>query len=309
MAEIINSLKDILNGNQKLTDDNFKYNKPSDFDKELEYRAKHGQKHGTTTHIHSLDPYLNWRDGFFYGLTGYPGAGKSTFAIQLILNRVINEGIKATMYTPENYPVEDVVEELILMYTGKNPSFGHKRQLTDQERNGAIKFLSKYITIVSSDKTPSVSDVLNAFNILNDKKDHKMFLVDPFNSLVEGSSTGLVSEYLKMALTEFKLFSVNSQSSLVVAEHPKAAENMDSRPEPSPSRMYGGSMWWNKCDCIFSVDRDMFDSTNPEVLIKVWKMKKQRLMGMPGEQIIYFARETCQYSGNLNKNDFNWEND
>jgi len=73
MAEIINSLKDILNGNQKLTDDNFKFNKPSDFEKELDYYAKHGQTHGTTTHFHSLDPYLKWRDGFFYGLTGYPG--------------------------------------------------------------------------------------------------------------------------------------------------------------------------------------------------------------------------------------------
>jgi len=222
-------------------------------------------------------------------------SGKSSFSIQLILNRVIKEGVKAAMYTPENYPVEDVVEELLLMFTGKHPSFGHKRQLTDQERNEAISHLSKYITIISSDKTPCVNDVLNAFNVLNDKKDHKIFLIDPFNSLVEGTSQNMVSEYLKMALTEFKLFAVNSQSSLVVAEHPKAADNLDSRPEPSPSRMYGGSMWWNKCDCIFSVDRDMFDSTNPEVIIKVWKMKKQRLMGQPGEEILYYDKEKCQY--------------
>ena len=59
--------------------------------------------------------------------------------------------------------------------------------------------------------------------------------------------------------------------------------------------IYGGSMWWNKVDIFATVDRDMFDSGNPEVIIKVWKIKKQRLMGKPGEEVLNFDYKTGRY--------------
>lgn len=294
--KIVDTLADILNHAQKV--DGFKNIKPSDFENELSHIAEHGRKSGTTTHLSTLDPHLNWKDGFFYAVTGFPGAGKSTFVSQLMINRIVKEKIKCAIYTPENYPADDYVEELLLILTGKNVSFGHKRQLTDQERQDGLNMLSKYITIIESDVTPGVNDVLRAFDILNVDKDHKMFVIDPFNSLIEGTSQNLMSEYLKIALTEFKRFAVLQNCSMVVIEHPKGTTNVVDRPEPSPMMMYGGSMWWNKTDCIFSVDRDLFDSGNPEVEIKIWKVKKQRLMGIPGSVILRYDKERGQYFNN-----------
>ena len=259
-----------------------------------------GQIMGTGTHLTILDDNLRWRDGFLYAFSGFPGAGKSTFLGYLMVLRARFENLKIAVYSPESYPIEDMIEELMRMFAGGSISKGFSDQISIEEFDNALNFVNEHFYFLDFDDIPSIQDVFAEFSRLVKNEGVGLVMIDPFNSVVEGanmSGAGNISQFLKAALTQSKLFAVKHNVPVVLVEHPRATggQSKEDRPEPSPFMIYGGSMWWNKVDVFVTVDRDMFDSNNPEVVIKIWKVKKQRLMGKPGEVILNFDYKTGRY--------------
>ena len=260
-----------------------------------------GQKEGTSIHVTGLHEYLRWRNGFLYGVTGYPGAGKSTFLNWLFILRAQHEDMKIAVYSPESYPIPDMEEELMRQYSGGSISKGYSDQITLQEYEEATNFIHNHFYFLDFEDIPSIQDVFAEFSRLVEDEGVGMVLIDPFNSVSEGAAMGgggNVSQFLKVALTQAKLFAVNHDIPVILVEHPRSTGGQSSadRPEPSPFMVYGGSMWWNKVDVFFTIDRNMFDSDDPNVTVKVWKVKKQRLMGKPGSQMLEFDYKTGRYS-------------
>ena len=273
----------------------------SSFEDEIDTYYHYGQKDGTTTHIPSLHDNLRWRDGFLYVFTGYPGAGKSTFVNYLLLLRAKIEKKKIAIYSPESYPIADLIEELMRMFSGGSISKGFNDQIDEKLFDEAKKFVNESFYFLDFEDIPSLNDCFGEFSNLVNQESVGAVLIDPFNSIVEGadmSGSGNVSTYLKIALTQAKLFAVKHNVPVVLVEHPRSAGSNDAkeRPAPSPFMIYGGSMWWNKVDVFCTVDRDLFDSKNPSVTIQTWKIKKQRLMGVPGETVLQFDWKTSRYS-------------
>ena len=293
-----NTLKEVLEGKgQSLTPNSIT---AKDVEPEIIDFYENGHQLGGTTYIHSLDDHLKWKRGFLYTVSGYPGAGKSTFLNYLLLLKAQNEGQKIAIYSPESYPIEDMVEELMIQLTGRNVASNFGNQMTIDERNQAIDFLKNHFFMIEFKDIPTQEDVFNEFQRLVDVEGVDICVIDPFNSLVEGSNSiggGNMSIFLKGALTRAKLFAVRSKIALVIVEHPRSSgvNNADDRPEPSPFMINGGALFWNKSDVIFTVNRNMFDSEDNQVTIKVWKVKKQRTMGTPGAVTLNFDYRTSRY--------------
>lgn len=291
------SLKSILEGSRE-QDFSLSIARAVDYEDLLIDFHEHGMPKGTTTHMHTLDANLRWRPGFFYLWTGWPGAGKSYVLMFFAILRAKREGVKTGIYAPENYPVEYLIEELMRMYLGKDVSKGWGATCSREEFDKALRFVDKHFFIVDFDKIARVNDVLEQFTHLYSREGCQNFIIDPFNSLVEGSEGSNISQYLKVALTQFKLFAAKHKVTLNIVEHPKTPAGVisaDERPQPSPFLVYGGTMWWNKTDVIVTVDRNMFDSKDRNVEITVWKVKQQKLNGVPGTVTIHYNVATGQY--------------
>lgn len=262
---------------------------------------KNGHRMGTTTHLSPLDPHLRWRKGFLYTFTGWPSVGKSTFLNYLLVLRAKNDGTKIAIYSPEMLPVEESIEELMLQYCAFNlaPNFGN--QMDESMKKDAIEFIREHFFFLDFGyNIPTQQHVFNEFQTLVDTKGCEICVIDPFNSLVEGSNTsgnGNMSVFLKGALTQAKNFAVQSDVSVVVIEHPRSAgvNKAEDLPAPTPWMINGGQMFFNKSDIIVVVDRDLV-ANDPYVKVRIWKVKKQRLMGKPGEVTLNYDWFTCRYS-------------
>jgi twinkle protein len=265
-----------------------------DYQEELEEIFKYGEERGDKCHIERLNDQFSWRKGYVYCFSGYPGSGKSEFLNYLGVLMAKKMGHKIALYSPENYPVKHLAASLMKSYLGKNIAKGWQNQCTKEEFDQAYEFLNAHITFLRYDDIPRLTQLLTDYQRLSEEKGVDMFITDPFNSVAEGASKD--PSQLQVALTQMKMFADNMECYNAIVEHPiKPQANKDgSLPDCAPWHLYGGSMWWNKMDCIVTVSRDLFDN-NPAVRVRTWKMKLQRLNGVPGEETIYYDIATGRY--------------
>lgn len=251
-----------------------------DVKEELYDSFENGEKRGESTKIHKLDHNLTFVPGYQYCFTGYPGSGKSEFVNQLAVLQASHNNRKIAMHSPESYPLETLVNNLMRCYLGKNVTKGWENQATTQEHQIAMDFVHDNFFFLNYSDMPRLDQVLTDFDTLHQTEDVGFFIIDPFNSVAEGAHMGNnnISKYLQLALTQTKMFAVQRKAIMNIVEHPKQVQvqNNGNIPLASPWTLYGGSMWWNKMDCIVSVHRE-----EEHTEIRVWKMKNQRLNGKP----------------------------
>jgi len=243
----------------------------------------HGEKKAISTGLPQLDPHLNWQPGYVYCFTAYPATGKSEFVNYLSVLRA-KKGWKIAMYSPENYPIKNLVINLMRAYLGNNVTKGYHNICTEKELTEALDFVNKQYFFIDYDDIPTLSDLLYQYGLLLADEGVKMFITDPFNALAEGiMGDGNISKYLKVGLTQMKIFAQQNEIINCIVEHPSKPQidRSGNIPEVTPWMLYGGSMWWNKMDVIVALTRDLPNGINTKVVI--WKVKNQRVNGKPGD--------------------------
>lgn len=260
-----------------------------------------GSQTGEVSGFAFLDPFLRIRPGFFYTCTGWPSSGKSEFVMNLAILQAKNSRRKIAFYSPESYPVESFIATMAHCYLGKSTDKHYPNVCTLEEYNAALDWLQEWIFLISYEDSPDHLTVLEDFKLLKAGYNCKVFILDPFNSLTgdDESGGGNMAVQLKDVLNKFVLFTHSERVIFFCIEHPKTPrDHEDVKKVPGPYQLFGGSMWWNKSDCVFAVHsiRDNITSQyTGDVIIKVWKMKNQKLNGSPGEVSAYFDIKTNRY--------------
>lgn len=254
--------------------------KARDFISDLTHARLHGESEGEFAGFTSLHPHLRFVRGYFTVFTGYPGSGKSQVIQQLSMVQAVKRGRKVAMYSPESYPVENLVNELIRCYLGKNIDTKYDNVCTDEEYEEGISFVHENYFFLRYPDMPRLDQLLTDYHALAEQEGVEIFITDPFNAVAESSGEDNISKYLKTSLTQMKMFAVDMKVFNWVVEHPRSPKlNQDgSLPLCTPWTLMGGSMWWAKLDQIVSVER-IQDSS--QTGIRVWKVKMQRLNGVP----------------------------
>ena len=216
---------------------------------------------------------------------------------------------KIVMYSPESNTYE-LITNLARAYIGKNVNPEFDNICTEDEYNDALDFIQDhYVFLENEEELPSVAGLLNTFERLSNKG-FNCFTIDPMNWLVESNvgETNLYN-YLKVSLTNLKMFAKNFDTIVCYIEHPKTPSPVRGKiPKATAFSLAGGTMHFNKTDCMCLLHR-MTDEDIEEKLSKgellqqtldnkqnninfvefeTVKMKSQRLNGKLGSQLLEY---------------------
>lgn len=255
-----------------------------------------GKQPGETTYFQCLDNILKLRLGFMYCFTGWPGGGKSEWLTQLSVLQAYFKQRKTAFYSPESYPVDEFIDTFIHSYLGKSTDRRFPNVCDEKQYIEASKWVGDYFYFCDWQETPDCSTLIRAFNHLADEG-CKIFVIDPFNSIVTEGEDRNIAVALKKNLTTLKRFATQRRVMVWLVEHPKTpTEPKEFDTIPNNRHLFGGTMWWNKVDVGVTVHRpNRNDRTDRQVIIQTWKVKRQQLNGTPGEQTIYFDVRTNRY--------------
>lgn len=259
-----------------------------------------GSMIGERSGLDFLDPCMKIRPGFFYTVTGWPGSGKSEFVMQLALLQAIISKRKVAFYSPESYPVESFIATMAHCYLGKSTDRGYKNCCSESEFMKALEWLNEWVYLVDYEDAPDSTQVVEDFKMLNTGYGCKVFTLDPFNSLNNVEENVNMAMNLKTVLNDFVHFTHTSKVIFFCIEHPKTPrDGMEFAQVPGPHQLFGGTMWWNKSDCLLAIQAHREEGKyTGEVTIKVHKMKNQKLNGRPGEVRAWFDITRNRYYSN-----------
>lgn len=261
---------------------------------------KRGSQVGEPSGLSFLDPHLKIRPGYFYTVTGWPSSGKSEFVLQLSLLQCITAKRKIAFYSPESYPVESFIATMAHCYLGRSTDRHYSDCCSEEHYIKALDWLHEWVYFVEYDDSPAPENVIEDFKQLKNGYGCKVFVLDPFNSLTSEDENQNMALQLKDVLNKFVHFTHTERVIFFCIEHPKTPRDTNQAMEiPGPYQLFGGSMWWNKSDCIFAIHSLREDGKyTGEVIIKVWKMKNQKLNGRPGEVHAFFNIVSNRYYAN-----------
>ena len=264
----------------------------------MKYTFKHGKKRGTTTHFPVFDGNFTWKQGEISLFIGRPNAGKSEFMYQLMLMKSKFDGWKWAVFTPENHPVDEFYDTMIHAYIGKTTDpFYFEYQMSDEEYEEGYEFVKKHFFYVYPEN-PTMEEIERNFVYLIENEGVSGTFIDPFNhvNLNWGERD---DKLLNAVLTQRKRFAVKYNTCDVISAHPKSMSKTPNGNYDVPDiyDIAGGAMWGNKMDNIIAVHRPNYitDPKDTAVEIHVKKIKKQKLVGIPGMCAFDFSRKTNRY--------------
>lgn len=259
---------------------------------------KHGKARGLTTHFERLDKHFTWKQGDFTLVSGRPNSGKSEFVIQLMLIKSVFEGWKWGIFSPESYPAEEFYDTLIHALVGKSVDPAYANQMTPEQYAEAANFVQDHFFYIYPQTRHTIEEIETNIEYLIREYGIKGCLIDPFNQLSR-EFKDRDDQYLEEFLTSRKRFALNNALNYVMVIHPKAMKkNKDGEYDPVDFYdLAGGAMWANKTDNMIVVHRPYQTSApeNTTVEIHVKKIKKQRLVGIPGTVEMSFQRSENRY--------------
>ncbi len=271
----------------------------------LERQYESGGIKGLSTGFSSLDPYFNWMKGWLYIENGFPNNGKTTFMLNLIASTVVLYKWKWGIYSPENYPVENIISIFAEIFTGKSLDKDSSRRLSKIEYSDVVRnFINKYIFFLNDDDSGHTPEQLREVK-KSLIRQHGIvgFYTDPWSSLVHNyRSQDSEDKYLEHELSLEVRFTTKHNLINVISHHPKTPVAIEKA--PTVFTLTGGKVWWIKSYSAFCIHRkNLSDWKN---LITEFHVQKNKDFKAAGELTIdvnpptfSFDRVSRRYYGQM----------
>lgn len=272
------------------------YTTASDHTIRLLESFQRGKQPGETSYYNCLNETFTLRMGYLYCFTGWPGGGKTEFLTQLSILQAHFKKRKVAFYSPESYPVDEFIDTFIHCYLGKTTDKRFPHACSQEQYKEAIAWVNDYFYFCDWQDTPNIDTLLAAFRLLL-RRGCTIFVIDPFNSMINEGEEMNIAVALKRNLTTFKRFAAQNRVMVWLVEHPKTPkEAKEYDILPNNRMMFGGTMWWNKVDVGVSIHRpNRNDKNDRQVIIETWKVKRQQLNGRPGQAALYYDMKGNRY--------------
>lgn len=263
---------------------------------------RNGKSKGETTHMPDLDENFKIKMGELTVWTGYPNSGKSEFVLQIALLKSILDGWKWAVFSPESYPENEFYDGLIHSLVGKSVDRDYANIMTETQYREAASFIQDHFYYIYPETAHTIEEIESNFDFCINEYGVKGVIVDPFNQLSRDFSMR-DDQYLEGFLTKRKRYAINHQIAYWMMVHPKGDRKKNKDGEYDVLGFYdlsGGAMWANKIDNLMVIRRP-FQESNPKstvVEIHAKKIKKQRLVGIPGSKEYTFDRGKNRYYRN-----------
>lgn len=255
-----------------------------DYMDEIMSDFEHGRAKGKSTGFLSLDPHFSWMPSWLYLFNGYPGDGKSTCMFNLMAVSTILYGDKWGMYSPENYPIKNIVDTLAEIFLDNSANIEFKGRISRHDYKAVIEeHISNHFFFVDSADGYTPKELMIVKEELVKKKGITGFFTDPWSGLNhEGMGNMREDQYIAQCLNrEIRLASKYNLIN-IIAHHPPKPTGVkgEDLPAPHPYQLSGGAMWWNKSHVIFCIHRiNRIDYTDTKTGFHVQKVKEEKLFG------------------------------
>lgn len=276
-----------------------------EWDKML-HEFRHGKRYGTTTHFSKLDKHWKWRQGEVTIITGYNNEGKSCLWNALQVKKAEMEDWRFAMFCPENYPVSELIDELIHCYTGKSTDRRFSNVMTEEEYKDAANFINEHFYFVLPEEDYQLDSILSRFKYIVRRYGVNCCTIDPYNNIDHLMERGEREDlYISRFMTKLKKFSIDNDICLGLVAHQTTPQFMgkENYPQPDIYKIKGGGTFADKADNVMSVWRPYRKSDYSDKTVKIilGKIKKQKLVGIPGEIDVYYDVISNRYNMELYK--------
>lgn len=264
------------------------------------FTFRHGKNRGTTTFIQGLDRHFTWRTGEVTLWTGYNNEGKSKFLKQLLLLKSFNENWRHAMFSPEELPIEDVYDDFIHSLIGKNVDKAYANVMVESEYRAGIEFIRDKVFIINPEK-PTLENIFERASYLIRRYDIKTVTLDPYNQVWHEMASGEREDlYISRFMASLKSFAVKHDVcvNLVAHQVTPIVERGKNFPKPNLYKVKGGGTFSDKVDNLLFVWRENRNTNKKDTSVTVGseKIKKQMLVGFPGEIALEFNPTTNRYN-------------
>jgi twinkle protein len=269
--------------------------------KDIIHDYHNGQNRGTTTYFQDFDKHYTWRAGEVTIWTGYNNEGKSTFLRYLQLCKSCYEGTRWAFFAPEDYPSKDFYTDLVHAFVGKSVDKCYLNVMSEDELIDAMDSIRDWFYLVDPVKEKSIEAIFELFTFLVKRKGIDGITIDPYNQIEHIMKHGEREDlYISRFMSQLKRFAINNNIIVNLVAHqvtPEFGRGDKTYPKPNIYRIKGGGTFADKADNVISVWRPnrFNDRDDPTVLVESQKIKKQRLVGIPGEVYFEFSRVTNRY--------------
>lgn len=265
---------------------------------------ENGRPPASSTHYIDFDNHFKFLKGDITAVTGIPGHGKSQFLRQLAVIKSFVDGWKWACYVPEDMPFDYFAEDIIKCFVGKNVDKEYTNRMTKEEFEEGKAFVREHFICIYPEPDHQGKIPLPNNEWINQKiRFAKLqygvnaYIKDPWNQILH-QYQGREDEYLSQEFAKEKFFASQFDAAMYVA-HPKGqVKNKNGGYDvPDAYSISGGSMWANKFDNIMVVHRPLLHE-NPRdkvVEVHVKKIKKQRIVGRPGQFEFWFDVASARY--------------
>ncbi|MDE2021023.1 MAG: AAA family ATPase, partial [Patescibacteria group bacterium] len=204
-------------------------------------------------------------------ISGIPGHGKSSWALNLIYNLAKTYGWRTAIFGPEMPAVPILRNRFQRMLFGRCP---HPSE--DEERNRANAWIENHFTFIDADPT-GLGDSDDPFDldwIIDRAVDAvlrdgiRVLLIDPWNEIEHAREKNEgISDYVARGIRALKRFARLYQVAVIVVAHPtKDVNGRDGKMRtPSLYDIESSAAWYNKCDHGLIVERDSENETHVHI--------------------------------------------
>lgn len=248
---------------------------------EIDDFYENGLPMGQSVGYNVLDKHFTLQKGHPICFYGWPGHGKTTVVLNIMVNMTTLYGWNWGLYCPENYPPKLLYATLIEIYTGKSFQRSERNTpLTKDEYIKAKKFIINHFKIVDNLAGFSVKALITEMEILRRRYDIDGFLIDPWNSLNDATHD---IERMNQQLNSLIRWGLFNKVCVIFSVHPSTPDKkVDSSVKPNVFQLEGGLIWNKKMYSMVCIHQPLkHDITDCTLHFDVTKNKWHKTMGIP----------------------------
>jgi hypothetical protein len=234
--------------------------------------------------------------------TGIPGAGKSAFLDNLLINLAVRSKWKFAVCSVENQPLEDHLSVLLEIYTGQPFNDGPTPRMDGRTIDRALEFFDEHFVFVLPDENKrTLEGIIELVNQLQVDG----VLVDPWNELEHRRPPQMTeTEYVSQALSKMRHQARTHDQHWWLVAHPTKLQkdkNSGKYLVPTLYDIAGSAHFRNKCDFGLVVWRDTEENAPTTVFVQKVRF---RWCGKLGQCDLYFDRLTGRFSEDSSVSDY-----
>lgn len=261
-----------------------------DVENELDYLFNNGLQKGTMVDVPKIDNLISFSTGLLAVVTGIPSHGKTFFLDYLLTRLNILHDWKIGFFSPEFYPVNLHIAQIIETLGGNRFS---NKNYTQPVYEKMKEYVCKNFFWLDPDDT-DVSSVLERAKYLIKKKGIKAFVIDPFNALTDKEKKSMKQdEYISEFLQKIRWFARKYGVAIFLVIHPTKMNKMENGLYPVCDlyNCKGASEIFDKADIGITIWRNEQDDYAEMHITKV----KFRHLGEKGSTSFKFNINNGRY--------------